>query len=218
MLQAKGIYKRFQQRQVLNGVSLEVEPGEMLAIVGASGAGKSTLLHIMGTLDYPDDGEILFNGKAIHQLKSGQLAAFRNKHLGFVFQHHNLLPEFSAEENVLIPAMIMGENPEKARARAKELMQRLGIWHVSAQKPSQLSGGEQQRVAVARALINQPDILLADEPTGNLDESNATTLHQLLHELRKDYAQTVVVVTHNRELARLADRAMIMSDGLLTLN
>jgi lipoprotein-releasing system ATP-binding protein len=215
MLQAKGIYKRYQQRQVLKGVSMEVFGGEMLAIVGASGAGKSTLLQIMGTLDQPDEGEVIFQGEVIHRLAKQKLAAFRNKRLGFVFQHHNLLPEFSAEENIWMPALISGEAIEQVKARAKDLMERLGLAQIAGQKPSQLSGGEQQRVAIARALINQPDLLLADEPTGNLDQKNASALHELLLELRKTYQQTIVVVTHNQELARLADRKMTMSEGVL---
>ncbi|MFM7233043.1 MAG: ABC transporter ATP-binding protein [Flavobacteriales bacterium] len=189
--------------------------GEVVSIVGASGAGKSTLLQILGTLDRPDTGSVMFEDRVITSMGSRQLAQFRNKHVGFIFQFHNLLSEFTAIENVCIPAFIAGKNVKEAEVRATELLEFLGLGARVDHKPAQLSGGEQQRVAVARALMNNPDVILADEPSGNLDSKNARELHQLFFTLREKYNQTFVIVTHNDELASLADRALVMKDGRL---
>jgi lipoprotein-releasing system ATP-binding protein len=215
MIQATGITKSYGNLQVLKGVDVEIGKGEVVSIVGASGAGKSTLLHILGTLDRPDSGTVKFEDRLITSMSPRQLAQFRNKHVGFIFQFHNLLPEFTALENVCIPAFIAGKNRMEVEARAAELLDFLGLGARAEHKPAQLSGGEQQRVAVARALMNNPAVILADEPSGNLDSKNARELHQLFFTLREKYNQTFVIVTHNDELAALADRALVMKDGRL---
>lgn len=215
MIHASGITKSYGNLQVLKGVDVSIGKGEVVSIVGASGAGKSTLLQILGTLDRPDTGSVMFEDRVITSMGSRQLAQFRNKHVGFIFQFHNLLSEFTAIENVCIPAFIAGKNVKEAEVRAKELLEFLGLGARVDHKPAQLSGGEQQRVAVARALMNNPDVILADEPSGNLDSKNARELHQLFFTLREKYNQTFVIVTHNDELASLADRALVMKDGRL---
>lgn len=213
MLVARGIKKVYGTVQVLKGVDLEVGKGEIVSIVGSSGAGKSTLLHILGTLDRADEGEISLEGKRIDQLKGRPLAAFRNRNAGFVFQFHHLLPEFTALENVCIPGWIAGTRKKDVEKRAVELLGWLGLSHRADNKPNALSGGEAQRVAVARALINQPAIVFADEPTGNLDSANARDLHHLFIRLRQEFGQTFLIVTHNEELAALSDRTLHMKDG-----
>lgn len=213
MLKAVNITRKYGQLEVLKGVDIEVSRGEMVSIVGSSGAGKSTLLHILGTLDTADTGSIWLNEQQIDQLKGEKLATFRNRHIGFVFQFHHLLPEFSALENVCIPGWIAGTPKKEVEKRAIELLHLLGLGNRVENKPNQLSGGEQQRVAVARALINNPDIIFADEPTGNLDSTNARELHSLFAELRKQFQQTFLIVTHNEELAELSDRTLHMKDG-----
>lgn len=215
MLQATGIQKTYGQLQVLKNVNLHVLKGEIVAIVGASGAGKSTLLHILGTLDTPDIGKVLINNRDVFAQSARNLAAFRNQSIGFVFQFHNLLPEFTALENVLIPGMIGKRNESDVRKRAEGLLEMLGLDGRKHHKPSELSGGEQQRTAVARALINSPDLLLADEPSGNLDSKNAVELHNLFFQLRKDLGQTFIIVTHNSDLSRMADRRLEIRDGQL---
>jgi len=215
MLTAKGIEKYYGNLWVLKGVTVDIAKGEIVSIVGPSGSGKSTLLHILGTLDAPAKGEIVLRDRRIHDLKGKPLAAFRNKHIGFVFQFHHLLPEFSALENVCIPGWIAGRKKRDVEERAMELLRVLGVDHRSDNKPGALSGGEQQRVAVARALINQPDIVFADEPTGNLDTANAKELHQLFFDLRDRFQQTFLIVTHNEELATMSDRVLHMKDGLM---
>ena len=217
MLTAKGIQKYYRDLWVLKGVDVEIRKGEIVSIVGPSGSGKSTLLHILGTLDEPAKGEIFLQDKRINQLKGRQLAAFRNRHIGFVFQFHHLLPEFSALENVCIPGWIAGRKKREVEEQAGELLKTLGVGHRIDHKPGALSGGEQQRVAVARALINNPDIVFADEPTGNLDTANAKELHQLFFDLRTRFTQTFLIVTHNEELARMSDRVLHMTDGLITV-
>jgi lipoprotein-releasing system ATP-binding protein len=213
MLRANGIQKSYGKLQVLKNIDLEVSKGEIVAIVGASGAGKSTLLHILGTLDTPDSGKVFIHNKDVFDQNSKGLAAFRNKSIGFVFQFHNLLPEFSALENVLIPGLIAGKEEKAVRAKAEQLLKMLGLDHRKDHKPSELSGGEQQRTAVARALINSPDLILADEPSGNLDSKNALELHNLFFQLRKDLNQTFIIVTHNSELSQMADRRLEIRDG-----
>jgi len=215
MLQAKGIHKAYGALPILKGVDITVEKGEIVSIVGASGAGKSTLLHIIGTLDKPDQGSIFIDGVDIHKLSAKKLSAFRNEHIGFVFQFHHLLPEFTALENVCIPAFIRGQGRAEAEAKAKELLELLGVSHRIDHKPAEMSGGEQQRVSVARALMNDPSIILADEPSGNLDSENAAALHQLFFDLRNKFQQTFIIVTHNEELARISDRTIHMRDGLV---
>ncbi len=215
VLEAKDIHKSYGPLEILKGVNLEIPKGEILSIVGKSGAGKSTLLHILGTLDWADKGEMTIAGQRIKSLNANQLAAFRNQHIGFVFQFHHLLPEFTALENVCIPGYIQRKSDSAVKRRAEELLDYLGLHDRLTHKPMQLSGGEQQRVAVARALVNQPDIIFADEPTGNLDSSASKDLHQLIRQLRDDYGQTFVIVTHNKELADLSDRCLEMKDGLL---
>jgi lipoprotein-releasing system ATP-binding protein len=215
MLTAKGIQKYYGNLWVLKGVTVEITRREIVSIVGPSGSGKSTLLHILGTLDEPASGEIVLQGKKIHELKGRPLAAFRNKHIGFVFQFHHLLPEFSALENVCIPGWIAGRRKREVEEQALELLTVLGVNHRADHKPGALSGGEQQRVAVARALINRPDIVFADEPTGNLDSANAKELHQLFFHLRDQFQQTFLIVTHNEELATMSDRVLHMKDGLI---
>jgi lipoprotein-releasing system ATP-binding protein len=215
MLTGKNIYKRYDSLEVLKGVDLEIAKGEVVAIVGPSGCGKSTLLHILGTLDRPDKGEIVINNISLGSLSGNKLAAFRNKHIGFVFQFHHLLPEFSALENVCIPGWLAGRGKNEVKTRADGLLKMLGLSARNENKPNQLSGGEQQRVAVARALINNPDIVFADEPTGNLDSANAQELHQLFFDLRKQFNQTFLIVTHNEELSQLSDRVLHMKDGVI---
>ncbi len=215
MLKATSIEKSYGQLKVLKGIDLEIKSGEVVAIVGASGAGKSTLLHILGTLDMPDKGSVEIKGLDVFSQSSKSLAAFRNNSLGFVFQFHNLLPEFSALENVIIPGLISGTNEKKVKDRAGELLKMLGLEDRIHHKPSELSGGEQQRIAVARAMINSPDLILADEPSGNLDSKNAMELHHLFFQLRKEIGQTFIIVTHNEELSKMADRRIMMADGLI---
>ena len=213
MLTATGIYKKYDQLTVLKGVDISINKGEIVSIVGSSGAGKSTLLHILGTLDKADKGQIILNGQHLELLKGRKLSAFRNKHIGFVFQFHHLLPEFTALENVCIPGWIAGQKKKDVVIRATELLKTLGLADRLENKPNQLSGGEQQRVAVARALINNPSIVMADEPTGNLDSANARELHQLFIDLRNKFNQTFLIVTHNEELAKMSDRILHMQDG-----
>lgn len=213
MLTAKNILKRYGSLQVLKGVDLTVEKGEIVTIVGSSGAGKSTLLHILGTLDAADKGEIYLENKRIDSLKGKPLARFRNEHIGFVFQFHHLLPEFNALENVCIPGWIAGRKRREVAERAAHLLEVLHLRDRFENKPQQLSGGEQQRVAIARALINNPQIIFADEPTGNLDSRNAKELHELFIQLRSQFNQTFLIVTHNEELASLSDRTVHMKDG-----
>lgn len=213
MLTARNLTKNYSNLHVLKGVSVTVSKGEIVTIVGSSGAGKSTLLHILGTLDTPSSGEVMLKGVNLGLLKGNALADFRNKHIGFIFQFHHLLPEFSAIENVCIPGYIAGTRKSEVKERAAFLLGTLGLANRMEHKPNQLSGGEQQRVAVARALINQPDIIMADEPTGNLDSKNARELHQLFIELRDKFQQTFIIVTHNEELATLSDRQLVMKDG-----
>lgn len=215
MLKVRSIKKSYGKLDILKGVDLDVAHGEIVSIVGASGAGKSTLLNIIGTLDKPDSGSVLIKGAEVNSLKSSQLSAFRNKHIGFIFQFHHLLVEFSALENVCIPAYIAGTSKSEAEKRATELLKLLGLGDRLEHKPAQLSGGEQQRVAVARALINNPAMILADEPSGNLDSHNARELHQLFIDLRRQFNQTFIIVTHNEELADLSDRKVLMKDGLI---
>ena len=213
MLKAEHITKKYGSLQVLKGVDIEINKGEIVSIVGSSGAGKSTLLHILGTLDKADEGAIWLNNQRIDQLTGKKLASFRNHHIGFVFQFHHLLPEFSALENVCIPAWISGQKKKETTDRAVELLTTLGLQNRIENKPQELSGGEQQRVAVARALINNPSIVFADEPTGNLDSTNAKELHDLFVQLRNDFQQTFLIVTHNEELAAMSDRILHMKDG-----
>ncbi|MDB5207389.1 MAG: transporter ATP-binding protein [Flavisolibacter sp.] len=213
MLTATNIHKRYGTVEVLKGVDITINKGEVVSIVGPSGSGKSTLLHILGTLDKPDNGEVLLHSQHITKLQGNALSSFRNKHIGFVFQFHHLLPEFSALENVCIPGWLRSKNKAEVKAKATELLTILGLSHRIDNKPNQLSGGEQQRVAVARALINSPDIVFADEPTGNLDTANAKELHQLFFDLRKQFQQTFLIVTHNEDLAQLSDRVLQMKDG-----
>ena len=215
MIQARGITKAYGDLQVLKGLDLQVEEGTMAAIVGASGAGKSTLLHILGTLDRPDSGSLLVGGQEPFRLSPKQLSEFRNTQLGFVFQFHHLLPEFSALENAAMAAYIRGVPEREADEEARRWLDYLGLGDRMDHRPRELSGGEQQRVAVARALINNPRVILADEPTGNLDSENASDLHKLLYNLRKEFNQTVVIVTHNLELAQLSDAVFTMQDGIL---
>jgi len=216
ILEAKGITKSFGNLQVLKGIDLKVKESEILSMVGASGAGKSTLLHILGTLDRPDKGDVLYMGKSITGLKDKDLSEFRNKNIGFVFQFHHLLPEFTALENVCIPAYIAGASRKGSEKQALELLRLLNLDQRKDHKPSALSGGEQQRVAVARALINKPGIVFADEPTGNLDSTHSEELHKLFMKLRDELGQTFIVVTHNHALAGMSDRRLIISDGMLS--
>ena len=216
MLTATGIFKKYDHLTVLKGVDISISKGEIVSIVGSSGAGKSTLLHILGTLDKADKGQVILNGQHLESLNGRKLAAFRNKHIGFVFQFHHLLPEFTALENVCIPGWIAGDKKKEVVIRATELLKTLGLANRLENKPNQLSGGEQQRVAVARALINNPSIIMADEPTGNLDSANARELHELFIDLRNKFDQTFLIVTHNEELAKMSDRILIMKDGLMS--
>lgn len=215
MLQAINIRKSYQSLEVLKGIDLTIARSEIVSIVGSSGAGKSTLLHILGTLDSPDQGEVLFDGELVSALGRNQLARFRNRHIGFVFQFHNLLPEFTALENVCLPAYLAGRSEREVRVRARELLGMLSLDRRAEHKPSEMSGGEQQRVAVCRALINAPEVIFADEPSGNLDTKNAQELHQIFFQLRKELGQTFVIVTHNDQLAQMADRKITMRDGYI---
>lgn len=217
MLKASNIHKSYDTLHVLKGVDFSVGKGEIVSIVGKSGAGKSTLLHIIGTLDKPDSGSVLYDGREISALTTNDLASFRNKHIGFIFQFHHLLPEFTALENVCIPGFILKTQEAKVKKRAKELLDYLGLSERLGHKPNQLSGGEQQRVAVARALINSPGIIFADEPSGNLDSASSKELHELLFKLRDDFQQTFVIVTHNEGLADMSDRKVEMQDGRLAI-
>jgi len=217
MIKAVNIHKSFGELEVLKGVDLTVAKGEIVSIVGPSGAGKTTLLQILGTLDKPNAGEVLVNGVDFSKLNEKELAAFRNRHIGFIFQFHQLLPEFTALENVMIPALIARKDNKKTTQKAKELLAYLQLSDRMEHKPSELSGGEKQRVAVARALINDPSLILADEPSGSLDSKNKDELHKLLFELRDKFGLTVVIVTHDKELAALSDRVIEMKDGLVQL-
>ncbi len=215
MISGKNIFKAYGQVKVLKGVNIEIQKGEVVSIVGPSGSGKSTLLHILGTLDKADAGEVVMNDVQINQLTGKKLSSFRNKNIGFVFQFHHLLPEFSALENVCIPGWLSGRKKKQVESEARKLLDILGVSHRLGNKPNELSGGEQQRIAVARALINRPAIVFADEPTGNLDTANAKELHDLFFKLRDEFDQTFLIVTHNEELARLSDRVLHMKDGLI---
>lgn len=213
LIELAGVQKSFGDLQVLKGIDLQVKPAEIVSIVGASGAGKTTLLQILGTLDRPDGGTLTIKGTNVYALNGKSLAQFRNKEIGFIFQFHHLLPEFTALENVCIPAYINGREKEETESKARELLAYLNLSERAEHKPSELSGGEQQRVAVARALINNPALILADEPSGNLDSVHAKELHQLFFDLRDKFRQTFVIVTHNEELANMADRKVEMKDG-----
>jgi lipoprotein-releasing system ATP-binding protein len=213
MLEARGIVKQYGDLKVLQEIDLSIGTGEIVSIVGSSGAGKTTLLHILGTLDKPDRGELMLHGKRFDHLSGKALSFFRNQHLGFVFQFHHLLPEFTALENVCIPGWIAGVKKQVVEKKAMELLERLGIHSRAEHKPNALSGGEQQRVAVARALINGADIIFADEPTGNLDSVNANALHLLFKELRDEFNRSFVIVTHNKDLASMSDRVLELKDG-----
>lgn len=215
MIQANNIHKSYGKLQVLKGVDLHVKPGEVVSIVGKSGAGKSTLLHILGTLDRPDTGELLIKGEDVFGKGDRKLAAFRNREIGFVFQFHHLLPEFNALENVYIPALISGKRETEVKQRALELLDYLKLSDRGHHKPNELSGGEQQRVAVARALMNEPAIVFADEPSGNLDSASSRDLHEMLFKLRDDFQQSFIIVTHNEDLANMSDRRLEMIDGRL---
>jgi lipoprotein-releasing system ATP-binding protein len=215
MVRTENIHKSFGKVEVLKGINLSVNKTEIVSIVGASGAGKSTLLHIIGTIDKADKGEVFINDINTKTLKGDKLSRFRNKHIGFVFQFHHLLPEFTALENICIPAFIAGETKNKAEKRALELLEFMNMKERSGHKPAELSGGEQQRVAIARALINNPTVILADEPSGNLDSVSATNLHKLFFDLRDNFGQTFVIVTHNKELSEMADRKLEIKDGII---
>ena len=213
MLVAEGIYKNYGELKILQGVDISVKEGEIVSIVGSSGAGKTTLLQILGTLDKPDQGKISINGTDLLSLSGNKMAAFRNSQIGFIFQFHQLLPEFNAYENVMLPALILGLSKKEASEQAKNLLSKIGLESRFNHRPSELSGGEQQRVAVCRSLINNPAIIFADEPSGNLDSKNAAELHDLFFQLREDFKQTFVIVTHNENLAKMADRTLVMKDG-----
>lgn len=213
MIEIKGVTKSFGSLQVLKGIDLRIEKGEIVSIVGPSGAGKTTLLQILGTLDKPDSGSVVVDGTETSTLSTNKLSEFRNTHLGFVFQFHQLLPEFTAIENIMIPAYIAGMKPKEARSRAEELLEFMGLSDRATHKPNELSGGEKQRVAVARALMNNPAVILADEPSGSLDSKNKEELHKLFFELRDKFGQTFVIVTHDETLATLTDRTIHLKDG-----
>lgn len=215
MIQANGIHKSYDNLEVLKGIDLHINRQEIVSIVGASGAGKSTLLHIIGTLDKADRGQLVIDGTEVSKLNDTALAAFRNQKIGFVFQFHHLLPEFTALENICIPAFIGGMSKKEATERAMQLLEYLNLTDRKSHKPSELSGGEQQRIAVARALINNPSVVLADEPSGNLDSKSAQELHQLFFKLRDEMHQTFVIVTHNPELAAMSDRTITIKDGVI---
>ena len=215
MIKVSNIHKRFGDLEVLKGVSLDVREGEIVSIVGASGAGKTTLLQIIGTLLSADGGEVEIAGVKLSSLNNRRVAEFRNRHIGFVFQFHNLLPEFSALENVMMPALIGGAKRKEAELRAAELLEAVGLTERAEHKPAQMSGGEQQRVAIARALMNRPSVILADEPTGNLDTHNRNEIQRLLFDIREKFGQTIVMVTHDETLADMADRKIVMSDGAI---
>ena len=215
MIRIENIYKSYGALKVLKGISLDIVQGQIVSIVGASGAGKSTLLHIMGTLDRADSGKVIINGEDISGMNEKRLSSFRNRKIGFVFQFHHLLPEFTAIENVCIPAYISGDSKKTAMEKAGRLLDFLQLGERMEHKPAELSGGEQQRVAVARALVNNPAVVLADEPSGNLDSANSKELHELFLRLRDEFSQTFVIVTHNRELAEMADRQLLISDGVM---
>lgn len=215
MLKASGIYKAFDSLQILKGIDLEVNAGEVISIVGSSGAGKTTLLQILGTLDQPDKGLVEIDGVNPFSLSAKKLSAFRNQSIGFIFQFHQLLPEFTALENVMLPALIKGTSQSDAQKEGLRLLDLIGLKERAQHKPNELSGGEQQRVAVCRSLINQPKVIFADEPSGNLDSQNSTELHNLFFQLRDDFKQTFVIVTHNESLANMADRKLVMRDGLI---
>lgn len=216
MINIQGITKSFGNLQVLKGIDLHIGKGEIVSIVGPSGAGKTTLLQIIGTLDRPDSGSVTVDGINVSGLSTNKLSDFRNRHIGFVFQFHQLLPEFTALENIMIPAFIAGKGRSEAKARAEELLQFLGLADRANHKPNELSGGEKQRIAVARALMNHPSVILADEPSGSLDSKNKEELHQLFFQLRKEFGQTFVIVTHDEHLATLTDRTIHMNDGCIT--
>lgn len=218
MIEAKNIYKSYGDKEVLKGINLEVDTAEIVSIVGRSGVGKSTLLHVLSTLDTADQGEVIMNGQDINSLRGQKLAKFRNEHIGFVFQFHNLLPEFSIIENVSLPAFLAKKNRRTTENRALELLRMLGVADIAQKTPSQVSGGERQRAAIARALINSPTVVFADEPSGNLDTENSQELHKLFLKLREEFEQTFVVVTHDENLAELADRKIVMVDGLIVNN
>lgn len=215
MITAEGIYKSYNSLPVLKGIRLEIAKGEVVSIVGASGAGKSTLLHILGTLDRADKGNVFIDNVEITKMNPRQLASFRNKNIGFVFQQHHLLPEFTALENIYMPALIAGSTFGDAEKKALDLLGKMNLTDRASHRPSELSGGEQQRIAVARALVNNPKVVFADEPSGNLDSASAQSLHQLFFELRKSLQQTLVIVTHNVQLAEMADRKLTMKDGMI---
>lgn len=216
MLKTSNIKKAYGDLQILKGIDLEINTGEIVSIVGSSGAGKTTLLQILGTLDNPDEGELWIDDTNPFALSSKQLSAFRNQHIGFIFQFHQLLPEFTAIENIIIPALIKGVSQTDAKKDAQKLLDILGLAARANHKPSEMSGGEQQRIAVARSLINRPKVVFADEPSGNLDSQNSTELHELFFKLRDEFNQTFVIVTHNESLAEMTDRKIIMRDGIIT--
>jgi len=217
ILEGKNITKSYSDLQVLKGIDLQIKKGEIVSVVGASGAGKSTLLHILGALDIPDSGDILLKGKNLFKMNNSQMARFRNQNIGFVFQYHNLLPEFTALENVCIPGYIAGKPNEQVEKEAARILRLLGLEDRMEHKPSEMSGGELQRTAVARALVNAPEIVFADEPSGNLDSKNAGELHELFFQLREKLNQTFVIVTHNQQLAGMADRTLEIKDGMIVM-
>jgi len=213
MIQVNNLHKRFGELHVLQGVNMQVKKGEIVAILGRSGAGKTTLLQIIGTLDKPDSGEVIIDNKNVFELNEEALSMFRNEHIGFIFQQHQLLPEFTAVENVMLPGLIARRNEKEVKERALMLLSQLGLEDRVEHKPSELSGGEQQRVAAARAMLMQPSVILADEPSGSLDEQNKQELHKLLLEMREKYGQTIILVTHDQELANICDRQLVIHDG-----